>query len=102
MIIAVWASVNNKKSRTDIDPEKWLEREIKDEYTFFGDYCLEIGNFEWIFTDDIRDLLTRFRYFKEYKIPSFSLLFDDLPAYWIDAVEIMENSFALAVRERDN
>lgn len=63
----------------------------------FFDYCLEVQDFEFPFTPKILEWLRRYKYFKEYKITSYGTHYDDLPAFWLDAVDIMDYNYRIAM-----
>jgi len=42
--------------------------------------------------------LRRFNFMEEYKISSYSTIYDELPAVWVDAVEIMKVNLSQAIK----
>jgi len=81
--------------------EEFLKKDFVCEQEMFFDYCLEVKDFEFVFTSEILELLRRYKFFKEYKITSYSTHYDDLPAVWLDALQIMDYNYDLATRCKD-
>lgn len=102
-MLATWAGVYEKSyTKGKQDAEKWLLANKATGQELFFDYCLDVSDFEYIFSNDIIDLLRRFRLFAEYQIQSFSNIYDELPAYWIDAIELISYNQKDAIKCRQN
>lgn len=63
----------------------------------YYDFCLESKDFDFIFSGRVPELLKRFQLLKEFGITSYGTHYDDLPAFWVDALELMNNSYNQAV-----
>jgi hypothetical protein len=92
--------VNTNRKKTDGD--EWLEgRTSVNSQELFYDYRLECDDWDCVFKKEINGLLRRYRLFKDYGVTSFSTHYDDLPAFWVDALGIMDEAYNRATRERE-
>jgi|GEM_PF-1919040 len=62
----------------------------------YFDYCTQVKDAEFIFTPKVLELLRRHKYLKQYGITSYGKHYDDLPAFWLDAVDIMDYNYNMA------
>ena len=97
-MIAAWAGVYQKEIKAGRqDAETWLQKEFKTNQEMFFDYCLEVDDFEYILDRKTSDYLRRFRLFKDYNVHSYSNIYDELPAVWIDVMDILTLNYKLAM-----
>jgi len=62
------------------------------------DYMTFIKHAPLIFTSQINEFLMRFNLLKSHNILSYGNVLDELPAVWVDALQIMEVEFNKALR----
>jgi len=94
----VWASVYNVKgSRLLRDAKGWLEQEFNTSQEMFFDYRTEVDDWDFVFTKQINGLMRRYRHMKDFGLINYGNDYDKTPAVWIDAVEIMEAEYKLAM-----
>lgn len=60
-----------------------------------------MDDFQFVFDRHTIDLLRRFRFFKDHGIFSYSEKYDDLPAFWADAIDIMATNYKLALEAKN-
>jgi hypothetical protein len=63
----------------------------------YYDFCVESRDWDYIFSGRVPEILRRYRFLKEYGITSFGKHYDELPAYWVDALEIMDTNYNMAI-----
>ena len=63
------------------------------------DYCTFIKDAEYIFTPEISDLLSRYQ-MQENGYISYSKLYDDLPARWIEIIRVIKGTMVDAMKEQ--
>ena len=78
------------------DAEKWLDKPFKCEQEMFFDYCLEVKDFEYVFDKFTVEMLRRYRLFKDHNVHSYGNVYDKLPAFWIDVMDILTANYKLA------
>ena len=102
-MIAVWASVFRKKITGNVrmDADDWLKENDKYGEELYYDFCLESNDFPGIFTPDVNEYLTRHKMLKDYNISSFATEFDNLPAIWVDAIEIIDVNVTKAMEAKN-
>lgn len=98
----MWASVFSDRmtdKNIDVDVEKWiLEKQYKLTEELFFDFCL-IGHWSYIFDSKIEEWLMRYNALQN-NIPSYSLLFDDLPAVWVEVINIISSETTKAIKKK--
>lgn len=62
---------------------------------YFYDFAL-IGRYEFIYTPDIASFFRRYNFLYNHKIPSYSTTFDELPAQWVQVIEIITSNLMQA------
>ena len=78
--------------------EAWLLEQ--DRSDIFGiDYAL-IGHAPVIFTPFVEEALARYN-FTQKGHPSYTLLFDDLPARWVETMTFIDSEIAKATRSKN-
>ena len=79
------------------DPDKWIANKQYDtEQELFFDFAIEVNDFRWVFSTDIMNIMRRYKMLKEHNIISYSNLYDEIPAPFIEAIEIIEHNQAEA------
>jgi len=85
-----------KGSRCEQDAGEWLKRRFKTSQEMYFDYCLEVGDWNFVLTKEITGLLRRYKFMKMYGFKNYDNDYDRTPATWIDAVETMDTEYKLA------
>ena len=78
--------------------DAWLSAQTTEYYP--QEYCATIKSHSYIYTDWIEEQLLRYKYFREFSIPSYSVIFDDLPAVWIDTLTLMDSEIKKATEAK--
>jgi len=115
--IAVWAlvyenkcenrkyplyTVEREKINSDEELESWFVNwETAHPVTYYLDFSL-VGRWKYIFDYDIDEWIMRYNLLKSNNINSYSNLFDDLPAIWVEVLSFINNEFSLAMEHRKN
>ena len=63
------------------------------------DYFAFIKHLPYIYTSFTKECVRRFNYFKNYNIYSFSQKLEDLPNWWVEVLDTMENAVQEAAKE---
>ena len=64
----------------------------------YFDYRINCSDWDYIFTERISDLLTRYNMHKQ-GILSYGNVYDDLPCFWIEALQLMNMEEQKAIKE---
>lgn len=78
--------------------DRWLLTQDKS-HIMAWDYSL-IGHAPYIFTDHTNEVLTRYNLLKNYQVYSFSQNFDDLPAWWIETISLIDTEMQKAIEDK--
>lgn len=115
-MIAIWAlgykkecidndypvyTVYKQQINNDEELEEWFANWYeKYPNIYFNDFSL-VGRWSYIFDEQIDEWIMRYNFLKSYNISSYGNTFDDLPAIWVDALNIM-NTQSILVSEDIN
>lgn len=64
-----------------------IKESNKSEY-LFNIFRVSCKDWEWVYTEDIRDILNRYSMHRQ-GIFSYSQIYDDLPSFWIDCLSLI-------------
>ncbi len=70
------------------DIDAWLSAQTSEYYP--QEYCATIKSHSYIYNDFVEEQLLRYKYLREFGIVSYSNVFDELPAVWIDTLTLMD------------
>lgn len=82
------------------DADEWLKNKDCNSQELYFDFCVFSNDFSKIFTPQINELLTRHKWLKDYHITSYGTDFDNLPAYFIDAMELIDRNIIEAMESK--
>jgi len=79
--------------------EHWLL--INEDNGYPHEYAATIKAAQVIYTPQIAEYLLRYQMQKNYNIYSYSQIFDEIPADWIDLLPFMDMTIAEALKEKE-
>ncbi len=77
----------------------WLFEQKDENYPY--DYGYLIKDSDYIYTPSVADKLRRYKLQKEFGIYSYSKKFEDIPAIWIDMLNIISSEIPKALKEKN-
>lgn len=81
--------------------DEWLQQKNTDKSDeLYYDFCVECNDFANIFTPHVNDLIMRHKWLKDYHVYSYGSQLDDLPGYFVDAVNIIEANIMQALESK--
>lgn len=61
------------------------------------DFVLQCNDWEYVYTPEVNDIMARYSLFKTHNVHSFGSLYDELPALWVDCLNLIGNEADKAV-----
>lgn len=95
-------TVQKKRINNDAELDQWFSS-WNEKYSsiYFSDFSL-VGRWSYIFDSKIDEWIMRYNLLKTNNINSFSNLFEELPAIWVEVLGIINQQFNLAMKDKSN
>ena len=115
LIIAIYADVFNDQKKTknypvqaidgtilnnNEDLEKWFAN-WNEQYPgiYYADFSASVAQWNFIYDNNIKEWLMRYKLHNKNNIHSFASLFEDLPAKWVDLISFIGDIHQIATDE---
>jgi len=77
----------------------WLTYRNNSEY-YAQDYIAFINHSPFIYTDFTEECLARYNLQKNYNVKSYGETFEEIPAWWVDILNLIDSEIIRATQER--
>ena len=95
-------TVDGQVLENDKDLDQWFSGwHEKHAVVYYNDFSL-VGRWSYIFDNKVDEWIMRYNLLKNNNIPSYSNLFDGLPAIWVEALTLINQQINMAMKEKSD